>query len=75
MSMTNDARDKQKRARRNVRKIALGNGTMLLFGSAILILFALTRMGDQEWGVGLLLLTVGVALAAFCLWLLKKYWS
>ena len=75
MSMTKDARDKQMRARRNVRKIALGNGTMLLFTSAILILFALTHMSDQEWGVGLLLLTEGVALAAFCLWLLKKYWS
>jgi Na+/melibiose symporter-like transporter len=75
MSMTKDVRDKQMRTRRNIRKIALGNGAMLLFTSAILILFALAHMSNQEWGVGLLFLTIGVALAAFCLWLLKKYWS
>ena len=48
---------------------------MLLLTSAILILFALAHMSDQEWGVGLVFLTIGVTLAAFCAWLLKKYWS
>ncbi|MFO0904691.1 MAG: hypothetical protein U0939_16920 [Pirellulales bacterium] len=72
--MTQDVRNERMRARRNRRKIALGNGTILLFASAFLILFALKHLSDQQWGAGLLMLAEGGALAAGCLWILKKYW-